>query len=373
MTDTIDARSTGGRRTQARGLLADGDTPLIRNAWYAVALASEVGRQPLARDVLETSLVLYRDTAGQVVALANRCCHRGFPLAHGSLEGDAIRCGYHGLLYGPDGRCIEIPMQDKVPPALCLKRYPVIERAPFVWAWFGDCALADPAALPHPEWLGSSAWDLYIGYLEIGASYVHLHENLLDLSHLSFLHATTFGTPEYARAPVELAVRGADIQVWRHVECNLPDIYAVPLQWQGMRVKRSSGSQFVAPGLHVNTGILENLELPAAAQDPVPTIRVAQVITPIDRGHVHYWFAGCRNFARHDPGIDEFMKKAQIAAFSEDQFAMEQIQRLARIDGAEPFVEQHIPTDAAGIAMRRHLRALSLAEAAAARAVDKVG
>lgn len=373
MSDSFDSGSAAAPRPPARSLLADGATPLIRNAWYAVALSSEISRQPVARDVMETSLVLYRDSVGGVVALANRCCHRGFPLAHGSLEGDAIRCGYHGLLYGPDGRCREIPMQDKVPPSLSLRRYPVIERAPFVWAWFGDPALADADALPHPAWLGSPDWDLYIGYLAINASYVHLHENLLDLSHLSFLHATTFGTPEYARAPVELAVRGDDIQVWRHVECKLPDIYAVPLAWQGMRVKRSSGSQFVAPGLHVNTGILENLELPASAQDPLPTIRVAQVITPLDREHVHYWFAGCRNFARHDPEIDEFMKKAQIAAFAQDQFAMEQIHRLAQIDRAETFVEQHIPTDAAGIAMRRHLRALAVAEATAARAVDKAG
>lgn len=364
MTEGATAAALRRHPASGRQHLADADTPLIRNAWYAVALSAEVGRAPLGRDVMETSLVLYRDQAGTAVALQNRCCHRSFPLAHGRLEGDAIRCGYHGLLYGSDGRCLEIPMQDSVPARLCLRRYPLIERPPFLWAWFGAPEAADPALLPHPPWLGDPAWDLYVGYLAIAASYVHLHENLLDLSHLSFLHEKTFGTPEYARAPVELEVNGSDIQVWRHVECHLPDIYAVPLAWQGERVRRSSGSRFVAPGLHVNTGILANLERPAEPGVALPTIKVAQVITPVDRGRVHYWFAGCRNFARNDPAIDAFMCKAQVAAFSEDQFAMEAIARLAAIDRAEPFVEQHIPTDAAGIAMRRHLRALAAAEGA---------
>ena len=353
---TVSSQATSA--AHARAQLADASTPLVRNAWYVVALSEEVGRTPMARDVMETSLVLYRSEAGEAVALQNRCCHRSFPLAHGRLEGDAIRCGYHGLLYARDGRCIEIPMQDKIPPQLCLRRYPLIERAPFVWAWFGAPDAADESLLPHPAWLGAPDWDMYIGYLPIASSYVHMHENLLDLSHLSFLHPNTFGTPEYARAPVELAIKGQDIQVWRHVECQLPDIYAVPLQWQGARARRSSGSQFVAPGLHVNTGLLHNLELPDAAQQPPPTIRVAQIITPIDRTRLHYWFAGCRNFARGRSDIDEFMRNAQIKAFTEDQFAMEQIARMQHTDCHQPFTEMHIPTDAAGLAMRRHLRDL---------------
>ncbi len=348
---------------KARPQLADHTTPLIRNAWYVVALANEVTRSPIGRDLMETSLVLYRSEDGQAVALQNRCCHRSFPLAHGTLEGDAIRCGYHGLLYARDGRCIEIPMQKSVPPRLHLRSYPLIEREPFLWAWFGTPETADESLLPHPAWLGAPEWDMYIGYLPIASSYVHMHENLLDLSHLSFLHPKTFGTPEYARAPVELAITGDDIQAWRHVECHLPDIYAIPLQWQGCRAKRSSGSHFVAPGLHVNTGILRNLELPEAAQNPLPTIHVAQIITPIDRGQLHYWFAGCRNFARGRHDIDDFMRTAQIKAFTEDQFAMEQIERMKHTDRASEHVEMHIPTDAAGIAMRRALQALANREA----------
>ncbi len=351
---------------RAPAALANADTPLIRNAWYCVATSAELGRVPLARDVMETSVVLYRTERGAPVALANRCCHRSFPLAHGKLEGDTLRCGYHGLRYGPDGRCVEIPMQASVPSSVRVRAYPVIERAPFVWVWFGDPGTADESAIPHPDWLGHPDWDLYLGYLSIAGSYIHLHENLLDLSHLTFLHETTFGTPEYARAPVELNVDGADIEVWRRVECHLPDIYAVPLQWQGQKVLRSSGSKYVAPGLHVNTGILKNLELPEAQQQPLATIKVAQVITPATRTKTHYWFAGCRNFVRGRPDIDAFMQKAQMAAFAEDQFAIEHSTRLLDTDRAGAMPEVFIPTDGAGIAMRRVIAKLAAAEQGAA-------
>lgn len=339
--------------------LADPTTPLIRNAWYVVATSAETTRIPLGREVMETSIVIFRSEAGTPIVLANRCCHRSFPLAHGTVEGDSLRCGYHGLRYDREGRCVEIPMQEKIPPTLRVRAYPAIERHPFIWVWFGDANAADPSLLPHPSWLGAPDWDMYSGYLSIRGSYVHLHENLLDLSHLSFLHKTTFGTPEYATAPVNLAVEGADIQVWRHVECELPDIYAVPLAWKGQRVLRSSGSQFVAPGLHVNTGILKNPKVPAAASSEVPTIKVAQLITPETKTRVHYWFAGCRNFARHRSEIDDFMRKAQFAAFAEDQFALEQITRMHEVDTDTEFNEAFLATDGAGIAMRRRLKAMA--------------
>jgi Vanillate O-demethylase oxygenase C-terminal domain len=126
-----------------------------------------------------------------------------------------------------------------------------------------------------------------------------------------------------------------------------------------MKVLRSSGSHYVAPGLHVNTGILKNLERADGQSPQVATIKVAQVITPESKSALHYWFIGHRDFAHDRPDIDEFMANAQRKAFAEDQFAIEQISRLEHVDVAAPFAETHIPTDAAGIAMRKRLRALA--------------
>jgi vanillate O-demethylase monooxygenase subunit len=337
--------------------MADSTTPFIHNAWYVIAPASEVSRAPIARTALGTSLALFRRLDGTAVALQNRCCHRSFPLSHGTVEGDTIVCGYHGLRYDTGGRCIEVPMQKTVPASLRVRAYTVAERGPFVWVWMGR---GDPGAEapPHQPWLDHPEWATRWGYLHVKGSYVHLHENLLDLSHLSFLHAKTFGTPEYARTPVEMHCEGDRLEVWRHVQCQLPAIYARPLGWQGARAQRSSGSQYVSPGLHVNTGIFRNLDAPAEAQSPQPMVKVAQLITPETPTTTHYWTAQARNFATQDAEMGDFMIQAQIEAFKEDAFALERItemQALARDD----LQEFSIPTDKAGVLMRRRLKKLA--------------
>jgi nitrite reductase/ring-hydroxylating ferredoxin subunit len=344
--------------TQSREM-ADPDTPFIHNAWYVIAQTSEVGRAPVSRVVLGHSVVLFRTEAGAPVALQNRCCHRSFPLAHGRIEGDTIVCGYHGLRYDSCGRCVEIPMQNSVPSTVRVRAYSTIERASFIWIWMGDQAKADPAALPYQEWMDHPAWDTCGGYLNVKGSYVHLHENLLDLSHLSFLHARTFGTPEYARAPIEAKVQGSDIQVWRHVESCLPPIYAEPLGWNGERALRSSGSQFVAPGLHVNTGIFRNLDRVENPKEVLPSVRVAQLITPELPHSTHYWYVMARNFARGDNAMSDFMLKQQFAAFSEDAFALERITEMLLLESGQPFQQISLPSDKAGVLMRRHLKHLS--------------
>lgn len=355
MQQTTDLSAVASRGSE----MATAETPFIHRAWYVIATGSELGRTPLARTALGRSIVLFRKEDGAPVALQNRCCHRSFPLAHGRLEGDTLVCGYHGLRYDATGRCVEIPMQKSVPSSVRVRSYQTVERGPFVWIWMDEPEHADPAALPHQEWMQHPAWDTRWGYLHVKGSYVHLHENLLDLSHLSFLHANTFGTPEYARAPVETRIDGNDIQVWRKVQCQLPAIYAQPLGWSGARALRSSGSQFIAPGLHVNTGIFHNLERPESTPEPPPTVRVAQLLTPETAHSTHYWTLLARNFARDDAEIGEFMLGQQLAAFREDVFAIERITELQALEAGLPFREISLPTDKAGVMMRRRLQRLS--------------
>lgn len=360
MTDAFASRQ---KRAQVAGAArADQHTALIRNAWYVAARSAEIGRELLARSVLGTSTVMFRREDGQAVALQNRCCHRSFPLVDGQLDGDILTCGYHGLKYDANGVCIEIPMQQRKPSGIALKAYRLIERGGFIWLWGGRFDDADESSLPHAEWLESPQWKAEVGYLHIKSSYVHLHENLLDLSHLSFLHAASFGTPEYARAPVEIQIEGHDIQAWREVECVLPAIYAKPLGWEGMKARRRSGSQFVAPGLHINTGILTNLELPLGQQQPQPTVKVLQLLTPETQHTTHYWYAQCRNFEVGNDAMGAFMLKANEAAFQEDQVALERITVLEQLDRDPDYFEIDIATDRPGIAMRQYLKACADAE-----------
>jgi phenylpropionate dioxygenase-like ring-hydroxylating dioxygenase large terminal subunit len=345
--------------------LADSSTPLIYDAWYVIAPATEITREPIARTALGNSVVLFRRLDGQVVALQNRCCHRSFPLVHGTLDGDTIVCGYHGLRYDCSGKCIEIPMQKSVPAALRVRAYPTAELGPFVWIWMGERAPRADERPPHQEWLDHADWAVRWGYLYVKGSYVHMHENLLDLSHLSFLHAKTFGTPEYARTPVEFDCAGDKLEVWRHVRCELPPIYSRPLGWTGARALRSSGSRYVSPGLHVNTGMFRNLDLPEDAQQPGPMNRVAQLLTPESQTTTHYWTAQARNFAVGDAAMGDFMIESQLTAFREDAFALERITEMQQLAGVGEFEEISIPTDRAGVLMRRRLKKLAERERAA--------
>ena len=359
MATTAETELRKKRSAVARARRADQHTALIKHCWYVAAKSAEISRTPIAREILGTSVVMFRKEDGSAVALQNRCAHRSFPLVNGKLEGDTLTCGYHGLKYDCSGQCIAIPMQEREPSGIAVKAYACREYVGFIWIWGDEKETAREEMFPDMPWLVDPSWKAEIGFLEINSNYVHLHENLLDLSHLSFLHESSFGTPEYAKAPVELSIEGTDIQVWRQVECVLPDLYAKPLGWQNQRALRRSGSQFLTPGLHLNTGILSNLEIPEQDQQPQPTVKVLQLITPATQHTTHYWYAQCRNFEIHDDEMGAFMIKANGIAFAEDQFALEEISNIQRRDSDPNYFEADIATDKAGIAMRVLLKELA--------------
>lgn len=98
-----------------------------RNAWYVACWSRELAATPYPVRMLGDDVVVYRTSDG-VTALEDRCPHRHALLHLGKVEGDAIRCGYHGALFGQDGRCIAVPSQRAVPPRARVRHYPAVER-----------------------------------------------------------------------------------------------------------------------------------------------------------------------------------------------------------------------------------------------------
>ena len=194
----------------------------LPNHWYAAGFPDEVGRHLFARTLLGEDVLLYRCEDGTPVALENRCAHRRLPLSMGKLLGDAVQCGYHGLLYDPKGACVKIPGQASVPD-MHLRNYPVVERHRYLWIWIGDRALADPGLIPNFGGLDSP---------EIGVTRIELKpqcniqlviDNLLDLSHLAYVHNTTTGNAAIAeQATVKTEVKGDVVQVKRWVRDVVP-------------------------------------------------------------------------------------------------------------------------------------------------------
>jgi nitrite reductase/ring-hydroxylating ferredoxin subunit len=343
--------------------MADRTTPFIFNEWYVAGFAHELDRTLRKRKILGRNLVLFRTTGGQPVALDDRCAHRSYPLSASKLDGDTIVCGYHGLRYNAAGDCIEVPSQAKCPKGIGVARYPLVERGPLVWIWMGVAELANPARIPHQPWLEASDWERSQGYFALPASYVSLHENLMDLTHLSFLHAESFGTADYAAAPYEAIVEDGEdaadvlprfVLNRRVVPTTLPPVWAEPTGILGNTAARIVSSEFVSPALHVVTAWFHDTAAPLAGR-PEFTIRTAHIPTPESLTSTHYFIVHGRDFALGNPAVTQVMHEQLFKAFNEDVVGLSAVEQTLAEAGEEPY-EISLASDRASVAMRRYLK-----------------
>lgn len=294
----------------------------LRNCWYVVAWSHEVSEQGLlARRVLDEPLLLYRTSQGRVVALADRCCHRHAPLSHGRREGDDIRCMYHGLRFGPGGQCNEVPGVLHVPAKVRVRSYPVVVRNSWVFVWMGDPERADESLLPdnyscaHPDWRNLP------GYLHYETPYELICDNLLDFSHLSYVHERTLGgATEIAqsRPKVEDIPRG--VRVRREVpNVPAPPLHTILRDPQGMRVDRWFRYDFVLPG----TLLMESGSRPVgdAPEDERRTVRLhsCQTLTPETATSTHYFFQQSHRAEVGNEATTRALFEQLLVAFEEDR------------------------------------------------------
>lgn len=347
--------------------LADRDTPFVGDCWYVAGWSHEFGRTLTARTILGKPLVFYRTGDGDPVALSDRCIHRSFPLSKSRLDGDTIICGYHGLRFDAQGQVVEIPgNQGKCPAGLGVRNFPVREQGPIVWIWMGD---AEPDEdLPLGDWMASDGWPASQQYHHLPASYISLHENLLDLTHLSYLHANTFGTADFALAPytLDLDEETGHFTLVRTVSpTRLPPVWAQPLALEGVDAVRKTTSEFISPSTHLVTGHFYAL---TDADDPPDTrIRTAHLVTPETATSTHYFIHHARNFAVEDDSVTGFMHEQLGAAFQEDVDGLSAVENLVGQTPEDEYFEISLPSDRPGVAMRRWLQRTALAQEGAVK------
>jgi vanillate O-demethylase monooxygenase subunit len=349
----------------AASRMADRGTPFIYNEWYVAAFASEIGRTLFKRKLLGKSIVMYRTLGGAVVALDDRCAHRSFPLSRSSLEGDTVVCGYHGFRYDTHGDCIEVPSQATCPKGIGINSYRVVEVGPLIWIWLGDQAKADATLLPQQAWMIAAEWATSQGYLHLPASYVRLHENLLDLTHLGFLHATTLGTPDYAAASYEVEIEPGHFVLTRTVQpTTLPPVWGQPTGLSGCATAaRVARSEFFSPAVHeVNTAFFDSAVPPTSRQ--TFRIRTAHLLTPESQTSMHYFLVHGRDFALQDARMTRSMHEGLFAAFLEDVAGLTAQEEMLGLAGDDLY-EMSVPADAPAIAMRRYLKSRAEDEARA--------
>ena len=159
----------------------------LMNTWYMGAWGHELTDAPLSRRLLDAPVVFYRLRDGSVTALRDRCPHRFAHLSKGRVADDNIQCPYHGLVFGPTGRCVEAPLADYVPSA-AVQHFPVVERNNIVWYWPGDPAKADPDRIPDFSYLEDRTYRPVHGLTPVACHYEVETDNLMDLSHVNWVH-----------------------------------------------------------------------------------------------------------------------------------------------------------------------------------------
>ncbi|MSQ53109.1 MAG: aromatic ring-hydroxylating dioxygenase subunit alpha [Betaproteobacteria bacterium] len=337
-------------------------TGFLQNQWYAAATSQELGAKPLGRRICNESIAMFRRRDGSVAAVTDRCPHRKVPLSIGNVVGDEIKCAYHGFQFNSLGACTLIPSQKEVPKgAFDIRSFPVVERYALVFVWMGDPRRADPALLPDFHENDSPGWSAAHGYLRVAAHYQLLIDNLLDLTHLPYVHKTTLAGPGIVDNPMRVEVVGDTVRARR----DMPNVDPAPIHrvlrhFPG-KIDRYQDFDFRPPVyIHLNLGAN-----PAGSDEDrsIPHHVVMNSLTPETESSTHYFWsiAQCVN---PDPAVMQTLYELNKMAFDEDTGILEAQQAAIDADPAGLPLGA-VAGDHAGVLARR-IVARKLAEEASA-------
>jgi phenylpropionate dioxygenase-like ring-hydroxylating dioxygenase large terminal subunit len=344
----------------------------LKNVWYFAAFDYEVNTERLlARRFAGVPVVLWRLTDGGVAALQDACPHRFVPLSRGRLAGDEVECAYHGFRFDQRGRCSAVPSQDSIPRSARARTYPVVERHGAVWIWVGDPALADPASIPdyfyqkHPDWV-----EMGHGMLVIKANCQLVVDNLLDLSHIAFVHRRTVGNASSVVADVSTKIKGDSVSVDTWIWDQPP----VPL-WQKAfdnyphHVDHWLNMRWQPPGFFfMDVGVKP---VGASREDGIFSL-TSHILTPGDERTTYYFWCSTRQPTFGDRVIDRNFSSAVDFTFHEDAAIIEeQQQRLDEFGIKDMSEDYHFPlsvnSDKGALQARKIMQRLLADEASRAK------
>ena len=309
-------------------------SPYVRNAWYVAGWSDELeAGKPFPASILDEPIVIYRADSGRLVALEDRCVHRLAALSLGRCEGDRLRCMYHGLLYDPDGYVAEIPGQDLVPKNARVKSYPVADRHDWLWVWMGDPALADEALIPPAVGLSDPDYILGHGQLDYEAEARLINDNLLDFSHLSYVHANSFGAgPEFAQSPpkIEPLARGVRYSRW------MVDTFGQSSRKSPVPIDSYMTYDFLIPGVllmwsgNYPQGTARKLDFgqPAIEDAQAGVTFTSQAVTPTGAKTSRYFFIWGPRRGHGDEALRDSLMALAGVAFGEDKTMIEAQQKV---------------------------------------------
>jgi len=284
------------------------------NAWYVAAWRHELVKgEILARTVCDRKMALWRRTDGAVSALEDACWHRLLPLSMGRLDGDNLVCRYHGLGFDSSGRCTRMPSQDK------------LEKYRYVWVWLGDPAAADPALVPDMHWNDDPAWEGDGETLFLKCDYRLVIDNLMDLTHETFVHSTSIGHTAVAETPARTThdERSVTVERWMP-NIDAPPFWRIQLgkpgnvdRWQIIRFEPPCTIVLDVGVAPVGTGALQG------DRSQGVNGRVLNTITPSTATTCMYFWSLVRSYRLRNQDLTSQLRKANAKIFEEDRAVLE--------------------------------------------------
>jgi phenylpropionate dioxygenase-like ring-hydroxylating dioxygenase large terminal subunit len=309
----------------------------------------------VSRKICNENIVMFRTSAGAVKALEDRCPHRFVPLSKGKQVGDTLQCAYHGLRFDGSGACVEAPNDDDSQRArICVKSYAAVERYAEIWLWMGKPELANPDQIPKFNFLSDrERFGVCQGYSYIKGNYQLIVDNLLDLSHVHYLHPHIHQGSNFSDFTNEVRRDGDTVwsMLWRHhyhLDKPRQAVYGLPAD----DVEGQGHSRWDAPGvLLVETalwehgkGIEQGVETPSA-----------HLITPETEFTSHYFWGSGRTYDIHNEAMSMGTAQVMKNVFETQDGPMIEWQQIS-MGATEDFL-QHRPSilraDSAGMMARR--------------------
>jgi phenylpropionate dioxygenase-like ring-hydroxylating dioxygenase large terminal subunit len=339
-----------------------------KNDWYMACWSDELTDRPLGRTIAGEPLVLFRDGSGKVAALRDQCIHRGVSLSPGRVIRGGIECPYHGLVYDGTGRCVHIPTQDHIPTKAVVRSFAAREQHAIVWVWAGKAEEADDSKIVPYPWHDDARWPYRKGYLHVRCSYEMLLDNIMDLTHLPYVHPHTIGggsQDDHTKAVMktERTDRGVKFARWL-LDSVTPPMYTKVAGLKG-KIDRWQEEELIVPSVIVQfTGGVDVAQdaYHGGSRESGFGIRVLHAIVPETDVTCHYSFSVALGSGPHDPAMMEALLKQTLTTLQEDVIICEDQQ--SRMSQFPDTTLVDLRSDEARLLYRRHLVARVAAEGA---------
>jgi len=327
----------------------------VRNSWYVAGRPEDIGRQPVHRMICENAIVLFRKEDGTAIAMQDHCPHRRFALSKGRVEGDQIRCMYHGLLFDESGTCTHVPGQAEIPADLQARVYPVIEEYGWVWVWLGDNEVVGDLSIPDFAYNCTPGWAASFGDTKISADYRLILDNFHDFTHVGYVHEATIGTTEVSEAAVDIEYDKQSIQFSRQmIDVPVPPTFQKVGNFSG-NIDRFQKAKY-SPPVNICNAVRIH---PTGEHNESNGLRLMFInsLAPESRNSTHYYWSVARNFALEDDKLGDRIYQEVNRAFDEDLEVIEIQQKMLNLDeSAVPL--RNLKSDQANVLMRNILKRL---------------